>query len=190
MKENELYVADREQWREWLEVHYSDKKVVWLIFYKKHTGQPSISYDEAVEEALCFGWIDSIIKRIDNDIYARKFTPRDSASKWSESNKKRVEKLLADGRMTDFGMAVIKAAKQNGQWDNVASTNRGWVMPPEFENALNKNRKAKQYFESLAQSYKRPYIWWIATAKRPETRERRIREAIMLLEQNKKLGMK
>ena len=116
MKYNELYVTNGNDWREWLKVHHDSKKEVWLVFYKKHTDIPSILYDDAVEEALCFGWIDSIFKRIDDDTYVRKFTPQNAKSKWSESNKKRVQKLISEGRMADAGMAVIQAAKQNGQW--------------------------------------------------------------------------
>src|SRR5256885_14789235 len=102
-----LYVTSRDDWRAWLEKNHETEKEVWLIYYKKHTNRPRIPYDDAVEEALCFGWIDSIVQKIDDERYAQKFTPRKSSSKWSESNKRRVRKLLQEGRMTQAGLAKI-----------------------------------------------------------------------------------
>jgi len=111
----ELYVTNRDDWRAWLKVNHAIKKEIWLIYYKKHTGKPRILYDAAVEEALCFGWIDSIVKKIDAEKYAQKFTPRKDTSGWSEPNKRRVERMIKQGRMTEAGMARIRAAKKNGQ---------------------------------------------------------------------------
>ncbi len=186
----ELYVKNRDDWRDWLKVNHAIKKEIWLIYYKKHTGKPRIPYDDAVEEALCFGWIDSIVKKIDDEKYAQKFTPRKYTSGWSEPNKRRVERMIKLGQMTEAGMAKIRAAKKNGQWDKTVASKQIWAMPEELENALNANKKAKSYFDSLTPSYQRQYIGWIASAKRDETREKRIKEAINLLEQKQKLGMK
>jgi uncharacterized protein YdeI (YjbR/CyaY-like superfamily) len=186
----ELYVTNRDDWRVWLKANHAKKKEIWLIYYKKHTGKPRIPYEDAVEEALCFGWIDSIIKKTDDKTYSQKFTPRKDTSGWSESNKSRVEKMIKQGRMTEAGMAKIRAAKKNGQWDKTAASKQMWAMPEELENALTANKKAKSFFDSLAPSYQRQYIGWIASAKRDETREKRIKEAIHLLEQKQKLGMK
>jgi len=187
---NELYVTNRDDWRVWLKANHAKKKEIWLIYYKKHTGKPRIPYEDAVEEALCFGWIDSIIKKIDDETYSQKFTPRKETSGWSELNKNRVEKMIKQGRMTEAGMAKIRAAKKNGQWDKTAASKQMWAMPGELQNALNTNKKAKSFFDSLAPSYQRQYIGWIASAKRDETREKRLKEAIHLLEKKQKLGMK
>src|SRR5262249_13199943 len=105
-----LYVTSREEWRTWLADHSESEAEVWLIYYKKHTGQPRIPYDHAVEEALCFGWIDSIVKRIDDETFAQKFTPRRDRTKWSALNKRRVRKLIREGRMTEAGLAKIDPA--------------------------------------------------------------------------------
>ena len=186
----ELYVTKREKWRAWLKANHASEKEIWLIYYKKHTGKPRIPYDDAVEEALCFGWIDSTIKRIDEEKYAQKFTPRKEKSGWSELNRKRAEKMLKQGRMTEAGKTKIRAAKENGEWDKTMPAKRIFSMPLEFHKALSANKKAREYFKDLASSFKKQYIGWIATAKREETRKKRIKEAVNLLEQNQKLGMK
>ena len=187
---DELYVTNREAWRAWLNKNYGSKKEVWLIYYKKHTNKPTIPYDDAVEEALCFGWIDSIIKRIDDEKYARKFTPRKSKSNWSEANKKRARKMMKEGKMTEVGSEVIKEAKKSGDWFKIASSKQDLAVPSYMKATLAKHKKALDNFNNLAKSYKRQYIGWITNAKREETRKRRLTEAIKLLEQNKKLGMK
>ena len=112
----ELYVMNREDWRAWLEQNHATEKEVWLLYYKKHTGKPTIPYDDAVEEALCFGWIDSLVKRIDDEKYTQKFTPRKNRSVWSESNKKRAKRTIKLGRMTGAGLHKIRAAKKSGEW--------------------------------------------------------------------------
>jgi len=186
----QLYFSSSQEWREWLK-HYHDKETeVWLIFFKKDTGKPSIEYELAVEEALCFGWIDSIIKKIDEAKYARKFTPRKDNSKWSELNKKRVAKLIKSKRMNQIGLAKIEAAKRNGRWDKPDNPNLLFKIPVEFNEALEQNRKAKANFEQLAATYQMQYIVWISIAKQPETKEKRIKESIELLEKDKKLGLR
>jgi len=187
---DELHVTNRDDWREWLRKNYATEKEVWLIYYKKHTGKPSIPYDDSVEEALCFGWIDNIIKRIDDEKFVRKFTPRKAKSKWSEANKKRARKMMKEGKMTKAGLAKIREAKKSGEWFKAEPVRKELVIPPYMKEALAKNKKALDNFNNLARSYKRHYIGWITSAKREETRERRLAEAIRLLEQNEKLGMK
>lgn len=187
---DELYVTSREDWRAWLRVNHAKKKEIWLIYFKKHTNNPTIPYGEAVEEALCFGWIDSIVKRIDEKKYAQRYTPRKNKSLWSELNKIRVEKMIKQGRMTEAGMDKVMVAKKNGHWDRTVTSKETWSMPMELKNALVANKKAKEYFYSLAPSYQRQYIGWIASAKKNETRHKRVKEAINLLEQNQKLGVK
>jgi uncharacterized protein YdeI (YjbR/CyaY-like superfamily) len=190
MTTNTLYVNNRKDWREWLEKNHATSKEIWLIYYKKHSGKSRIPYDDAVEEALCFGWIDSIIKKIDDEKYAQKFTPRKENSMWSESNKKRVNLMIGQGKMTKAGLALIRVAKKNGKWNEVFPREEFSEIPGELKIVLEKNKKARENFHALAPSYKKQYIGWIVTAKRPETREKRLQEAIILLEKNQKLGMK
>jgi uncharacterized protein YdeI (YjbR/CyaY-like superfamily) len=186
----QLYVTDIEQWRDWLSKNHSTKVGIWLIFYKKETSKPTIAYEAAVEEALCFGWIDSIIKKIDGEKYARKFTPRSDNSYWSTLNKKRAGKMIKEGRMTKIGLAKIETAKKTGLWDKDHRPQISFDIPPEFDKALARNKKAKENFDKLAPTYRKHYIAWISIAKRPETKKRRISESISLLEQGKKLGLK
>jgi uncharacterized protein YdeI (YjbR/CyaY-like superfamily) len=185
-----LHVTDREDWRAWLKENHDKEQEVWLIFYKKQTGKPVIPYDDAVEEALCFGWIDSIIKRMDDEKFSRKFTPRKADSKWSELNKKRVKKMIRQGRMTEAGLALINAAKKSGKWEQVISQPKELNIPPGIKDALSVNKKAWENFNQLAPSHQRQYIGWITTAKKEETRQRRLKEALEILAQGKKLGMK
>lgn len=186
----QLYVTNRDQWRDWLSNNHAAEAGIWLIFYKKETFKPTIAYEAAVEEAICFGWIDSIIKKIDAARYARKFTPRSEKSKWSPLNKKRANKMIKQGRMTEVGLAKIKTAKKTGLWDKDARPRIPLDIPPEFAKALSHNKKAKENFDKLAPSYRKHYIGWITVAKRPETKKRRIDESIALLEKGKKLGLK
>lgn len=179
-----------EAWRTWLAQHHATEREIWLVFFKKTTGKPSIDYGRSVEEALCFGWIDSLTKNIDDEKYARKFTPRNAESLWSESNKERVSKMLEQGRMAESGKAVVAEAKKRGLWQKSAQPNISYDLPPEFQQSLKKHKKAATYFQKLAPSYQKQYIGWIAVARRPETRAKRIRESIVLLEKGQKLGMK
>ena len=191
MKSTEqLYVSSKEQWRKWLEKNHRMKKEVWLIYHKKHTGKPSIPYDDSVEEALCFGWIDGIIKKLDDEKFSRKFTPRRKNSRWSESNKKRAQKMIKEGRMTETGMALIRQAKQSGEWSRAPIENRELEIPPFFKEALAKNKEASNYFNTLASTYRRHFVGWVSSAKGEETRMKRLAEALSYLEQNKKLPMK
>ena len=186
----QLYLKTADEWREWLQNNHDKTTEVWLVFFKKNTGKPSMEYEAAVEEALCFGWIDSIIKKIDDEKYVRKFTPRRDNSKWSELNKKRVERLIQDDRMTEIGLAKIEIAKSTGQWDKPDRPTTQFDMPKEFQAALDQNRKARQNFDQLAPTYQKQYIGWIAVAKRQETKEKRIKEALELLEKGRKLGLR
>lgn len=186
----QLVVTTRCEWREWLGRNYDKEPEVWLVFHKKHTGKPVLEYDAAVEEALCFGWIDSIIKKRDEETYLRKFTPRKPGSLWSELNKKRAEKMIKQGSMTGTGLAKIREAKKTGHWEKPARPVIPLEMPEELEQALAKNGKARDFFEQLAPSSRKQFIIWVAIAKRRETKAQRVKEAITLLEQGKKLGLK
>jgi uncharacterized protein YdeI (YjbR/CyaY-like superfamily) len=186
-----LTFTNRDEWRDWLAGHHASETEVWLIYFKKHTAKPSIPYDHAVQEALCFGWIDSTVKTIDDQRYAQKFTPRRDCTKWSPSNLKRIRTLIHEGQMTKAGLAKIDvkllderpAAKQ-------ATKKRDPTLPRALRQALIANPKAWKYFNTLAPSYRSLYVRWILAAKKAETRERRLREAVLLLQQNKKLGLK
>jgi uncharacterized protein YdeI (YjbR/CyaY-like superfamily) len=182
----EIYFEDRESWRGWLEQNHDTVDVLWLVFFKKHTGRKTVSYGAAVEEALCFGWIDSLVKRLDDDRYARKFTPRTNPRKWSPSNLKRFNRLVAAGKMTDSGLAVFDPDSEL-EAPRPSATD---VPPPFFVDALAENPTAKSFFDRLAPSYRRQYVGWVCSAKREETRLRRMAEAISLMSRGQKLGMK
>jgi uncharacterized protein YdeI (YjbR/CyaY-like superfamily) len=186
----ELCVANKNEWREWLRENHDSAGYVWLVYYKQHTRKPSVSYEDSVEEAICFGWIDGVIKRIDDERCARKFMPRKSKSRWSESNKKRAEKMMRLGRMTEAGMSKIREAKESGEWFKQPAKRETLVIPAFMQDTLAKNKKAFAYFNGLADSYKRQYVAWVSNAKRDDTRNKRLAEAITLLEQNMKLGLK
>ncbi len=180
-----LDVRTPEQWRKWLADHHDSQSEVWLVFHKRHTGRASIAYEDAVDEALCFGWVDSLIKRLDDERYARKFTPRKLDSRWSTVNRERYARLEASGRLTGAGL-------------NRAPTDRSYAAPrplpskvPQYiQEAFLKRPTAWSNFESLAPSYRRLYVGWIDSAKRQETKRRRLQEAIRLLAAGKKLGLK
>ena len=184
-------VKNRAEWRAWLAAHHNKETEVWLVYNKKKTGKSSVEYGASVEEALCYGWIDSIIKKLDDTKYARKFTPRKDSSKWSASNKKRIEKLIREGLMTEYGLVKVEAAKRSGSWDNpVQKPELTYDIPAEFAEALRENKRAQETYANLAPTYQKRYLGWIETAKRPETREKRIKESIQLLVEGKKLGLK
>ena len=187
-----LRVETRDEWREWLSEHGKTETEVWLVFHKKHTGKINVPYGETVEEALCFGWIDSLVRRLDEDRYAQKYTPRRADSAWSESNKARVERMIAQGRMTESGLRLVKEAKASGEWARRHERPRvnAESMPEELRIALATHSGAAETFESLAPTYRKQYILWIATAKKAETRQRRAREAIAKLERGERLGLK
>ncbi len=179
-----LAATSRDEWRAWLAAHHATASEVWLVFFKKHTGQPRVAYAEAVEEALCFGWIDSIVRRLDDERYAQKFTRRKPGSQWSASNLERIERLIAQGRMTPAGLAMVDPdAKPPKRFES------GDELPAEVAVALRQSPRAWENFQNLAPSYRRDYVRWITEAKRPETRQRRLQKALELLAANQRLGM-
>jgi uncharacterized protein YdeI (YjbR/CyaY-like superfamily) len=180
-----LYVTSREKWRAWLTTHHQSETEVWLLFYKKHTGRPRISYDHAVEEALCFGWIDSIVKRIDDEKFAQKFTPRREGSKWSALNQRRLHRLIREGRMTEAGRAKVDSVTLSEEPPAQSSAeDEDRDIPLLLKQALMAHPKAGKSFRRLTPSRRRAYIRLILDAKQAETRERRVRQAISLLEQS------
>jgi uncharacterized protein YdeI (YjbR/CyaY-like superfamily) len=186
-----MYVNNRDDWRKWLEQNHDKEKEVWLIYFESHTGKLSIPYEDSVEEALCFGWIDSIIKKMDDEKFARKFTPRTNTTKWSESNKARVRKLIKEGRMTEIGLAKIKESMLNHKEETIKDKlKKKLAIPKYLKEAFMANSKVWENFNKLAPSHQRNYVGWIISAKKQETREKRMKEAIGLLAKNKKLGLK
>ncbi|MHC9538964.1 MAG: YdeI family protein [Vulcanimicrobiota bacterium] len=187
----ELYVKDRDEWRSWLEQNSSVENEIWLVYYKKHSGKPRIPYDDAVEEAICFGWIDSIVQRIDDEKFLQKFTPRKKRSSWSELNIKRARKMIEEEKMTAAGLSVLDESKLNKKEDSeVKQSPEALAVPEFFREALMTNEKALQNFNRLTCSYRNLFIRWISAAQKEETRNRRILESIELLAQGRKLGMK
>lgn len=168
---------DREKWRAWLERSHARSPGVWLVFYKKASGRPTVLYDEAVEEALCFGWIDSLRKAIDGERFEQLFTPRKSKSRWSKPNKERVARMIAAGRMTEVGMGKIREAKKNGSW-TCREAPDSLVVPPDLRKALSADKRARHGFERMPSGRKRQLLGWIHDAKRPETRQRRIAQVV------------
>ncbi len=179
----QYYAKDRHEWRAWLEAHHATASGVWLIYFKKESGKPRVAYDEAVEEALCFGWVDSRPNAIDEHSYMQLFSPRKAKSPWSKINKERVERLIAAGLMTKAGLDKIEAAKADGSWNKYDEVD-DLVMPDDLAAALAANETANGYFQAFSPSSKKVVFWWIASAKRPETRSKRIEETVRLAEQN------
>ncbi len=179
--------ADGGEWRSWLEIHHATEKEVWLVYYKKASGKPCATYEESLEEALCFGWIDSIIQKIDEERYARKFNPRRAGSKWSELNKHLVAKLVNEGRMTEAGLAKVDFSLPAP--GGVRPKRAPLPLPDWLKTGLMTSPKAWKNFNALPASHRRNYIGWVSDAKREETRQRRIQEAIRMLEKNQRLGI-
>jgi uncharacterized protein YdeI (YjbR/CyaY-like superfamily) len=179
----------RRSWRKWLLEQHAKEAEVWLVFYKRHTGKPTLSYNDAVEEALCFGWIDGIKRRIDDERYMHRFSPRKKDSNWSATNRQRALRLQRVGSMTAAGLAAIELAKRSGKWDAPKQA-IDLSMPPKLAAGLRKDKAAGQFFASLSAAQRHQFTGWINAAKRAETKQRRVQEAIRLLQRNEKLGMR
>lgn len=169
------YPKSQAHWRKWLEKNHVREDGVWMMIYKKDSNKPTITWGEAVEEALCFGWIDSIKKTLDDQCAVQFFSKRKPKGTWSKINKAKVEKLIAAEKMTDAGMACIEIAKQNGSW-NLLDDVEELIIPKDLETAFRKNKGSRKYFQALSRSTQKAMLQWIALAKQPETRQRRISE--------------
>jgi uncharacterized protein YdeI (YjbR/CyaY-like superfamily) len=179
-----LTVRNRQEWRTWLAKHHRSSPGVWLVRHKAHTGTDSIAYEDLVREALCFGWIDSLVKRLDDDRYAVKVTPRKPTSKWSDINRTRWAELKEAGVLMPAGLAAAPTDNSYAPKPVIPD------LPAYIARAFRANPKAWTFFRELSPGYRRRFVGWIHTAKQPETRERRIRESIRLLAAGKKLGLK
>ena len=175
-----LFFRNRQQWRSWLNKNHSRKKEAWVVFYKKHTGKKGVAYADVIEEALCFGWIDGPLRRIDGEKHAIKFVPRRKRSVWAASNVERVERMIELGKMAPAGLAAF-------QGHEARAVPKVILMPPDLEEALKGSPRAWENFQKFAPSHKKHYFWWVLSSKRPETRERRISEVVKAAEENRKL---
>jgi uncharacterized protein YdeI (YjbR/CyaY-like superfamily) len=182
-----IYAADRAVWRSWLETHGETSAAVWLVYYKKDSGQPSITWSEAVEEALCFGWIDSKAKPIDDLRYMQYFSPRKPKSAWSGINKASVERLVADGLMREPGSRAVETAKANGSWTALDDI-EALIIPDDLAAAFAAAPGTRDRFDRLSRTNRRIILQRIATAKRPDTRARRIAAAVEAIAENRSPG--
>lgn len=175
----------RQEWRDWLQENHDKKQSIWLIYYKKESKQPSVIYSDAVDEALCFGWIDSKSKPMDPDRYMQFFCRRKPKSVWSKINKAKIARLTEEGLMTKAGFDCIEVAKQNGSW-TILDDAEELIIPNDLEAAFQGSPMAREYFQSLSRSDKRNILQWLVLAKRPETRQNRIDEIVTLAAQKQK----
>ena len=185
--EASLKFRNRDEWRVWLSENYDKNKGVWLLIGRKNSKTAFLHYEEAVEEALCFGWIDGIVKKKDAEAFLQWSVPRRAHSIWSVSNKRRVERLVAAGKMAEAGFKMIEEAKRNGSWVQTLGTPTE-VIPEDFQMALDSNEKAKQFFLSLSKTNRYFYVYWITSAKKEMTRKERIAKAVGRLSVGKKLA--
>lgn len=182
-----LFFETAEAWRAWLSDHYADETGIWLKFAKKASGITSLNYAEALQEALCFGWIDGQTQSLDETYYLQKFTKRRPRSMWSKRNVGYVTALIASGKMQPPGLAAIEAAKADGRWQQAYDSASVITMPDDFKAALEKHPKARAFYETLNKTNTYAILWRIQTAKRPETRVSRIEKIIMMLEAGEKI---
>jgi uncharacterized protein YdeI (YjbR/CyaY-like superfamily) len=178
-----FFPKTRAAWRKWLEKNHDKAPMVWLVMYSKESGVKSITYPEAVEEALCFGWIDSVVYKRDEDSRYQYFTKRKHNSRWSALNKKRVAAMIQQGLMTKAGQDMIDLAKKTGTWDTLTEIDKH-TIPPDLQKALNKNKTALKHFKAFPPSARHMILAWIQDAKRPETRLKRIDETVALAKDN------
>ena len=179
-----VYPRSRAAWRAWLRKNHATSSPIWLVYDKGK--QRNLSYNDAVEEALCFGWIDSLMRPLDETRYKQLFTPRRPRSGWSKINKDRVARMIDAGRMTRAGLARIEAAQRDGSWTKLDAM-EALRVPDDLERAWARNAEARRNFLALAPSYRKGALWWIASAKRPETRAMRIAEIVRRAALNQKM---
>jgi len=181
----------RRAWRSWLQENHASEPEVWLVFFKRNSGKPTLTYDDAVEEAICFGWIDGLKRRVDDQRYTHRFTPRRPGSKWSKTNRERVARMTQERKLTAAGRAAVAAAKRDGTWLGEAHTSTVEAdMPDELAVLLARHPQAGEFFASLAPSYQRQFTLWINVARRDATRQKRIAETLVMLLRREKLGMR
>ncbi len=178
-----FHATSQEAWREWLEEHHQTVKSVWLIIYRKESGVPSVYYPEAVDEALCFGWVDSKPNKRDEQSFFQFFSKRNPKSNWSKLNKDKVARLLEAGKISPAGLEMIEIARQSGTWTALDDV-ENLVIPPDLQSAFDQNPTAWAYFDAFPKSVKRGILEWLLNAKQPATRQKRIYETVSLAEKN------
>ena len=183
---NALFFKNRDEWHNWLEKNHRAINEIWLIHYKKSSGKKGLNHFDAVEEAICFGWIDGKLKKIDEERFILRYSPRKSKSVWSKINKENAEKMISLGKMTKAGFDKIEEAKKQGFWDNAYTNLVKERLPSDLKNALIVNKKAWNNFQQFANSYRNMYIGWVKNAKTEETRKKRISEVVKNSLENKK----
>lgn len=181
--ENSFYAKDQQAWRDWLAQNHDKQSAVWLIIYKKDSNTPSVYYPEAVDEALCFGWVDSKPNKRDDESYYQYFTPRNPRSKWSRVNKEKIARLIAADKMHPAGMAMVEQAKASGTWTALDAVEE-LLIPEDLQAALDAKPEARSHFEAFPPSSKKIILEWLLNAKRPETRQNRITETVEKAAQN------
>lgn len=184
MEEKEhLYFKNAQEWREWLHDNHHSSNGVYLIFYRVDSGKESMRWEDAVQVAICYGWIDSTVKKLDDERRRQMFTPRKDKSVWSKLNKTYIEKLIADNLMHESGLMKIETAKKNGTWSSLDAV-ENLEMPKDLASAFAKNKTALNNYNSFSPSYRKSYLYWLNQAKREETRTARIIQIISLCAQN------
>jgi uncharacterized protein YdeI (YjbR/CyaY-like superfamily) len=187
--ENAKLFKNRNEWRTWLDKNHSTKDGLWLIHYKKKSNKKGVSHPDAVEEALCFGWIDSKLKKIDEERFILRYTPRKGRSLWSKINKETAEKMILLGKMTEAGLEKINLAKKQGLWDSAYTSKKKERLQADLKKALLSNEIAWKNFNNFANSYRNMYIGWVKNAKTDLTRKKRIKEVVKRSIENKKPGV-
>jgi uncharacterized protein YdeI (YjbR/CyaY-like superfamily) len=180
-----FYAESKPAFRNWLIENHQTETNLWLIIYKKDSGTPSITYDQAVDEAICYGWVDSSINKRDDDSFYQYFAKRNPKSNWSRVNKVKVEKLISEGLMTESGLKMIELAKLTGTWTALDDV-ENLISPPDLQEAFDENILAKEYFDLFPRSVKRGILEWLMNAKQPETRLKRITEIVSKAERNER----
>jgi uncharacterized protein YdeI (YjbR/CyaY-like superfamily) len=180
-----VHAATRDEWREWLAEHHASEKAAWLVIHKKASTEPSVTYDEAVEEALCFGWVDSKVNTLDASRSMLWFAPRRPRTGWSAPNKQRVQRMIEQGRMAPAGLARVEAAKRDGTW-NALDAVEALEVPDDLAAALASMPPAAEHFTAFPRSAKRGILEWIQAARRPATRQARIEETARLASRNER----
>ncbi len=178
-----LSFSTAKKWREWLAKNHSKSTGIWLRIYKKDSGTETVTYDEALDEALCQGWIDGQKKPYDGQSWLQKFTPRRKKSIWSQRNKENITRLVIEKRMQPAGLSEVEAAKKDGRWDNAYDSSAHATIPADFLQALSKNKKAEAFFKTLNKANLYAVAWRLQTAKKPETREKRLNAILSMMEQ-------
>jgi uncharacterized protein YdeI (YjbR/CyaY-like superfamily) len=180
-----FYPESKAAWRQWLKENHVSKASIWLIYYKKKTNMPSLSWSDAVDEALCFGWIDSTAKPIDDEKYRQFFSKRKPSSVWSKVNKEKAKNLIENGLMCEAGLACIERAKQNGSW-TILDEVEELIISQDLDDTFDNYPGSKDYFLSLSKSVRKAILQWLVLAKRPETRQSRITEIVIAAAEKRK----